>query len=93
MEDKIRERTHAGASEMRLIRVGQRYECENPALLPSGAWISIKTGNLFRSEEGKSITDIRSRESFVFLKVGDSPNIPLSQARTIAADHDVEPNF
>lgn len=93
MPQKVREEIHGGSAELRIHRVGSRYECENPALLPPGAWVGLEDGRLYRSEESKSLTSIRGRDPFTFIKVGDNPNIPVSQARTVSADHDVEPHF
>ena len=93
MPEKIREKSHGASAEVLHTMKGQHFECENPACLPPGAWVNLEDGRLYRSEAGKSITDIRARTPFTFVKVGDNPNIPISQARTIAADYDVEPGF
>ena len=64
-----------------------------------GTYLSNWTGHLVRVpddglKQGRSpVIDIRGREPMMLTKLSDDPFIPLTKARILAADLDLEINF
>jgi hypothetical protein len=64
-----------------------------------GCYIANFTGHLFRIPDqavaaGRSpLIEIVSKQGTLMTKVSDDPWIPISKARQLAADADLQPNF
>jgi hypothetical protein len=64
-----------------------------------GCYVSKDDGNLYRVPpealaQGRSpLIEIVSKRGTIMAKVSDDPWLPISRARQLAADADVQPNF
>jgi len=71
----------------------ERFFTDNMAKLPEGAYLEIETGRLYRYVDGHSLVSVNSSNKIEMMKLSEDPYLPVSDARLIASENDIHPDF